>query len=76
MDGIARMDVLRVTAPDIDTSLPHRREALVGPVAMLLATRQPFGDILARGPMRTRSMGLQTELLWAFMPPRTTARRR
>lgn len=21
--------------------------------------------------MRTRSMGLQTELLWAFMPPRT-----
>ncbi|MFE1548256.1 SpoIIE family protein phosphatase [Streptomyces sp. NPDC058718] len=70
MDGIARMGVLRVAAPDIDTSLPRRCEALAGLVAMILATRQPFGDVLAR-TMRTRSMGLQTELLWACMPPRT-----
>ncbi|MFD3663690.1 hypothetical protein ACFWVF_24435 [Streptomyces sp. NPDC058659] len=37
---------------------------------MILATQQPFGDVLAR-TVRTRSMGLRAELLWAFMPPRT-----
>ncbi|MFD0366741.1 PP2C family protein-serine/threonine phosphatase [Streptomyces sp. NPDC127114] len=70
VDGIGRVGVLRVTAPEIDASLLHRCEALAGLVAMILATKQPFSDVLTR-TVRTRSMSLQAELLWAFMPPRT-----
>ncbi|MFD6244537.1 PP2C family protein-serine/threonine phosphatase [Streptomyces roseolus] len=70
VDGIGRMGVLRVTAPDIDAPLLRRCEALAGLVAMILATKQPFGDVLAL-TMRTRPMSLQAELLWAFLPPRT-----
>lgn len=70
VDGIGRMGVLRVTAPEVDGPLLHRCEALAGLVAMIVATKQPFSDVLAR-TMRTRSMSLQAELLWAFLPPRT-----
>ncbi|MFB7941867.1 PP2C family protein-serine/threonine phosphatase [Streptomyces sp. NPDC056049] len=70
VDGVGRMGVLRVTAPELDASLLHRCEALAGLVAMILATKQPFSDVLAQ-TMRTRSMRLQAELLWAFLPPRT-----
>ncbi|MGW6540258.1 PP2C family protein-serine/threonine phosphatase [Streptomyces sp. NPDC055051] len=70
VDGIGRMGVLRVTAPELDRPLLHRCEALAGLVAMILATKQPFSDVLAQ-TMRTRSMRLQAELLWAFLPPRT-----
>ncbi|MFF3609331.1 PP2C family protein-serine/threonine phosphatase [Streptomyces sp. NPDC002463] len=70
VDGIGRLGVLRVTAPDLDASLLHRCEALAGLVALILATKQPYSDLLA-DTMRTRPMSLQAELLWAFVPPRT-----
>ncbi|MFB7454139.1 PP2C family protein-serine/threonine phosphatase [Streptomyces sp. NPDC056194] len=70
VDGIGRLGVLRVTAPDLDASLLHRCEALAGLVALILATKQPYSDLLA-ATMRTRPMSLQAELLWAFVPPRT-----
>ncbi|MFF0750720.1 PP2C family protein-serine/threonine phosphatase [Streptomyces sp. NPDC004267] len=70
VDGIGRLGVLRVTAPDLDASLLHRCEALAGLVALILATKQPYSDLLA-DIMRTRPMSLQAELLWAFVPPRT-----
>ncbi|MEU8882279.1 PP2C family protein-serine/threonine phosphatase [Streptomyces hydrogenans] len=70
VDGIGRIGVLRVTAPELDPPLLHRCEALAGLVAMILATKQPYSDVLTR-TMRTRPMSLQAELLWAFLPPRT-----
>lgn len=70
VDGIGRVGVLRVTAPELDASLLHRCEALADLVAMILAAMQPYSDLLAR-TMRTRPMSLQAELLWAFLPPRT-----
>ncbi|MCX5232455.1 PP2C family protein-serine/threonine phosphatase [Streptomyces sp. NPDC006553] len=70
VDGIGRMGVLRVTAPELDASLLRRCEALADLIAMILAAKQPYSDLLAE-TMRTRAMSLQAELLWAFLPPRT-----
>ncbi|MFK3733754.1 PP2C family protein-serine/threonine phosphatase [Streptomyces sp. NPDC088090] len=70
VDGIGRIGVLRVTAPELDPPLLHRCEALAGLVAMILATKQPYSDVLTR-TMRTQPMSLQAELLWGFLPPRT-----
>ncbi|MFF5923711.1 PP2C family protein-serine/threonine phosphatase [Streptomyces flavochromogenes] len=70
VDGIGRVGALRVTAPELDASLLHRCEALADLVAMILAAKQPYSDLLAQ-TMRTRPMSLQAELLWAFLPPRT-----
>ncbi|MFD5428286.1 PP2C family protein-serine/threonine phosphatase [Streptomyces sp. NPDC127084] len=70
VDGIGRVGVLRVIAPEFDPPLLKRCEALASLVAMILATKQPYSDILAQ-TMRTRPMSQQAELLWAFLPPRT-----
>ncbi|MEX0168006.1 hypothetical protein [Streptomyces sp. LMG1-1-1.1] len=61
VDGIGRMGVLRVTAPENDAALLHRRQGLSDPAAIIRATMQPLSDVLAR-TMRTRSMRLQAEL--------------
>jgi hypothetical protein len=70
VDGIGRVGVLRVVAPELDPPLLDSCEALATVVAMIVAARQPYSDVLAQ-TMRTRPMSLQAELLWAFMPPRT-----
>ncbi|TXS46967.1 PP2C family protein-serine/threonine phosphatase [Streptomyces sp. t39] len=70
VDGIGRLGVLRVQAPELDAPLLERCRALADLVAMVLTTKQPYSDDLAR-TMRTRPMSLQAELLWAFLPPRT-----
>ncbi|WP_306328841.1 PP2C family protein-serine/threonine phosphatase [Streptomyces venezuelae] len=70
VDGIGRVGVLRVTAPELDAALLRRCEALADLLAMILAAKQPYSDLLAQ-TMRTRPMSLQAELLWAFLPPRT-----
>lgn len=70
VDGIGRLGVLRVTAPELDAPLLRRCEALADLLAMILAAKQPYSDLLAQ-TMRTRPMSLQAELLWAFLPPRT-----
>ncbi|MFJ7955678.1 PP2C family protein-serine/threonine phosphatase [Streptomyces sp. NPDC096319] len=70
VDGIGRVGVLRVTAPELDAPLLRRCEALAGLVALVLATKQPYSDLLAE-TLRSRPMTLQAELLWAFLPPRT-----
>lgn len=70
VDGIGRLGVLRARAPELDASALERCQALAELVAMVLTTKQPYSDDLAR-TMRTRPMSLQAELLWAFLPPRT-----
>lgn len=70
VDGIGRLGVLRVRAPELDASLLERCRALADLVAMVLTTKQLYSDELAQ-TMRSRPMSLQAELLWAFLPPRT-----
>lgn len=70
VDGIGRLGVLRVAAPALDAPLLDRCKALASLIAMVLATKQVYSDILAQ-TMRSRPMTLQAELLWAFVPPRT-----
>ncbi|MFJ6581239.1 PP2C family protein-serine/threonine phosphatase [Streptomyces sp. NPDC091368] len=70
VDGIGRLGVLWVTAPELDAPLLRRCEALADLLALILSTKQPYSDLLAE-TMRTRQMSLQAELLWAFLPPRT-----
>lgn len=70
VDGIGRVGVLRVAAPEIDSPLLERCRVLADVVAMILGTKQSYSDVLAQ-TMRTRTMSLQAELLWAFLPPRT-----
>lgn len=70
VDGVGRVGVLRVAAPELDPPLLARCEALASVVAMIVATKQAYSDVLAQ-TMRTRPMSLQAELLWAFLPPRT-----
>ncbi|MGW4517173.1 PP2C family protein-serine/threonine phosphatase [Streptomyces sp. NPDC004393] len=70
VDGIGRVGVLRVAAPELDPPLLERCEALAAVIAMIVATKQPYSDVLAQ-TMRTQPMSLQAELLWAFLPPRT-----
>ncbi|WP_232248506.1 PP2C family protein-serine/threonine phosphatase [Streptacidiphilus rugosus] len=70
VDGIGRVGVVRVAAPELDPPLLDRCEALAGLFAMIVATKRPYSDVLAQ-TVRTRAMSLQAELQWAFMPPRT-----
>ncbi|WP_329274777.1 PP2C family protein-serine/threonine phosphatase [Streptomyces sp. NBC_00691] len=70
VDGIGRVGVLRVTAPELDARLLRRCEAFADLLAMILATKEQYSDLLAQ-TMRTRPMSVQAELLWAFLPPRT-----
>ncbi|WP_317621200.1 PP2C family protein-serine/threonine phosphatase [Streptomyces sp. CBMA123] len=70
VDGVGRVGVLRVAAPVLDEPLLKRCTALASLAAMIVATKQPYSDVLAQ-TMRTRPMTLQAELLWAFVPPRT-----
>ncbi|WP_345695498.1 PP2C family protein-serine/threonine phosphatase [Kitasatospora terrestris] len=70
VDGVGRLGVLRVTAPALDPPLQRRGEALASLIAMIIATKRTHSDVLAR-TVRSRTMTLQAELLWAFVPPLT-----
>lgn len=70
VDGIGRLGVLRVAAPELDGPLLERCQTLAGLTAMILASKQYTSDVLAQ-TARSRPMSLQAELLWAFVPPRT-----
>ncbi|MEU6238713.1 PP2C family protein-serine/threonine phosphatase [Kitasatospora sp. NPDC047058] len=70
VDGIGRIGVLRVAAPELDARLLADCRTLASAVALLIATKTQFSDVLVQ-TVRSRRMTLQAELLWAFVPPRT-----
>ncbi|MFD0273434.1 PP2C family protein-serine/threonine phosphatase [Kitasatospora sp. NPDC127111] len=70
VDGIGRIGVLRVAAPALDDRLLADCRTLASAVALLIATKTLFSDVLVQ-TVRSRRMTLQAELLWAFVPPRT-----
>ncbi|MEU6944702.1 PP2C family protein-serine/threonine phosphatase [Streptomyces sp. NPDC046316] len=70
IDGIERLGVMMATAPSLDGALLKRSETLAGVAALLVVSKSSHSDLLVEAE-RTRSMTVQAELLWAFLPPRT-----
>ncbi|MEU1424946.1 PP2C family protein-serine/threonine phosphatase [Kitasatospora sp. NPDC005751] len=75
VDGIERVGVLRVGVHVRPGPVLERALALASLATLLLVSKSTFGDVLVR-TVRTRPMSLQSELLWAFVPPRTVGTRR
>ncbi|WP_329501110.1 PP2C family protein-serine/threonine phosphatase [Kitasatospora herbaricolor] len=73
-DGMERVGVLRVGAHLARGRLRDRARALASLVSLLVVSKASFSDVLVRTG-RTRPMSLQSELLWAFVPPRTIGSR-
>ncbi|MEU9134212.1 PP2C family protein-serine/threonine phosphatase [Kitasatospora sp. NPDC048540] len=74
VDGIGRLGVLRVAAPALDARTLGRCQALASAAALTVASKASFSDVLVQ-TMRRRTMTMQAELLWAFVPPRTVGTR-
>ncbi|MFF6772006.1 PP2C family protein-serine/threonine phosphatase [Streptomyces sp. NPDC012637] len=70
IDGIERLGVLKATAESFDEELIGRCEVLAGVTALLLVSKSSHSDVLIETERR-RTMTVQAELLWAFLPPRT-----
>ncbi|MFJ7065982.1 PP2C family protein-serine/threonine phosphatase [Streptomyces sp. NPDC101115] len=70
VDGIERLGVLKATAESFDEELIGRCEVLAGVTALLLVSKSSHSDVLIETERR-RTMTVQAELLWAFLPPRT-----
>ncbi|WP_051731575.1 PP2C family protein-serine/threonine phosphatase [Kitasatospora phosalacinea] len=73
-DGVEQIGVLRVGAHVPPGPLLDRARALASLVTLLVVSKSAVGDVLVR-TVRTRPMSLQSELLWAFTPPRTIGTR-
>ncbi len=70
LDGIERLGVLRIVAPDT----PEHRWVvtnLAALVAELLVSKDQYGDVF-RLAQRTRPMALESELRWKLLPPLST----
>ena len=75
VDGIERVGVLRVGVHLSEEGLLVRARALASLATLLVVSKSACSDVLVR-TVRTRPMSLQSELLWAFVPPRTIGTRR
>ncbi|GAA4983543.1 PP2C family protein-serine/threonine phosphatase [Kitasatospora paranensis] len=74
VDGIERIGVLKVVAEAGEGRLLARAQALASLVTLIVVSKSTFSDVFVR-TVRTRPMSLQSELLWAFVPPRTIGTR-
>ncbi|WP_369185465.1 PP2C family protein-serine/threonine phosphatase [Streptomyces sp. Y1] len=74
VDGIERIGVLRVETREPEPDAAGCWEALAGLVALLVVSASTYSDVIVR-MARDRPMSLQSELLWAFLPPRTIGTR-
>ncbi|MEV7320650.1 PP2C family protein-serine/threonine phosphatase [Streptomyces sp. NPDC093970] len=70
IDGAERLGVLAVHAPALDAASVTRGKALATLVAMMVTSRRVYKDSYVR-LTRTERMRLPSELLRAFLPPRT-----
>ncbi|MFD0899661.1 PP2C family protein-serine/threonine phosphatase [Actinomadura sediminis] len=72
LDGTERIGVLRVVTSDGDRAALARAETLSGLVALLIVSKGPASDSLAR-LVRTRHMTVSAEMQWRMLPPMTFA---
>ncbi|MGW1225635.1 PP2C family protein-serine/threonine phosphatase [Streptomyces sp. NPDC001478] len=70
LDGAERLGVVAVHAPALDAVLLRRARALASLLAMMITSKRHYKDSFVRRT-RTDTMQLPTELLRAFLPPRT-----
>ncbi|WP_306369842.1 PP2C family protein-serine/threonine phosphatase [Nocardiopsis sp. CC223A] len=69
-DGVDRMGVLYVCAPFLDEPTLRRCQTLAALLALIITSKRAYSDTYARHT-RTRPVHLRTEMLRAFLPPRT-----
>ncbi|MDX3234160.1 PP2C family protein-serine/threonine phosphatase [Streptomyces sp. ME03-5709C] len=70
IDGVERLGVLRVETGTLNAATVRRCQSVAALVAMALATKGAYSDLLAR-TQRAAPMGVAAEMVWAFLPPRT-----
>ncbi|MFC7815341.1 PP2C family protein-serine/threonine phosphatase [Streptomyces sp. NPDC057367] len=70
LDGAERLGVLGVHTPALTTATLVRSRALASLLAMMITSKRAFEDSFVRHT-RTERMHLTSELLRAFLPPRT-----
>ncbi|MFH9983499.1 PP2C family protein-serine/threonine phosphatase [Streptomyces sp. NPDC017179] len=70
VDGAERLGVLAVRAATLDGACMRRSRVLAHLFAMLITSKRAYSDWLA-ARTRTAIMQLPTEMLRAFLPPRT-----
>ncbi|MDH6589769.1 serine phosphatase RsbU (regulator of sigma subunit) [Streptomyces sp. SAI-133] len=70
LDGAERLGVLAVYSPSLTAASLHRGKALATLVAMMVTSRRTFKDSYVQRT-RTKRMQLPSEMLRAFLPPRT-----
>ncbi|WP_217142775.1 PP2C family protein-serine/threonine phosphatase [Streptomyces sp. AC627_RSS907] len=70
LDGAERLGVLAVHASALTAATLTRSRALASLLAMMISSKRAFEDSLVRHT-RTEQMRLPSEMLRAFLPPRT-----
>ncbi|MFJ4616907.1 PP2C family protein-serine/threonine phosphatase [Streptomyces sp. NPDC088812] len=70
LDGAERLGVLAVHTPALTAATLVRGKALAGLLAMMITSRRTYKDTFVRRT-RTERMELPSEMLRAFLPPRT-----
>lgn len=75
VDGAERLGVLAVRTASLDGARLRRVRMLAHLFAMLITSKRAYSDWLA-ARTRTATMRLPTEMLRAFLPPRTIGSRR
>lgn len=72
VDGTERLGVLSLTVADICEPMLDRYRTLASLAGIIIASKFSYSDTCAR-VRRDRQMGLQAELVWAYLAPRTFA---
>lgn len=74
-DGADRMGVLHIRAACLDEPTLRRCQTLASLLALVITSKRAYSDTYVRRT-RTRNVQLRTEMLRAFLPPRTLGTRR
>lgn len=74
-DGADRIGVLHIRTPCLDEPTLRRCQALTALLAPVITSKRAYSDTYVRRT-RSRTVQLRTEMLRAFLPPRTLGTRR
>lgn len=69
-NGVERIGVLEVETSSLDGQVLERCRSLAALLALMLVAKRSYSDVLAQC-QRISPMGLASEMVWAFLPPRT-----
>lgn len=72
MDGTERLGVLNLTVADVSEPMLNHCRTLASLAGIMIVAKTSYSDTYAQ-VQRSRTMALQAELVWAFLPPRTFA---